>query len=398
MQFVRPFHRLGHRRRGLTAPAVAIALLVSMAGLALILDRLWLEAAQLELTTAAEATALAAARQLAADDRLIPNSDPAARLDAARTAAEAMAASNLVAGQPPSFSVSANDILFGNYSPQQDGSIVFDTEADDPQTVRITLHRSRSRNNPVALFIRQVTGVPFGNVVRQADGTVNNRIAGIRPVSNGTALILPLAILKVDPSGNRQDAWNVQIEQRRGTDNFRYDTASRKPVPGDDGIPEIAVRSLSRGGRPELCNLQVLDLGTGFDDSKLRRQFQAGVSAEDLQAYDGWLNLADGTAFASSADLLSNERDDLESLLGEPRICLLFTAVVPTGQSSQTETTCTDFVAVRVMAVNDEADGSCTVVLQPTVVATRCAVVTDAIVQPSTNPPNPYIFNLQLTN
>ncbi len=43
------------RRRGFTTPAVAIALLVVMAGLALVLDRLWLDTADLELTTAAEA-------------------------------------------------------------------------------------------------------------------------------------------------------------------------------------------------------------------------------------------------------------------------------------------------------------------------------------------------------
>lgn len=397
MQLVRSIPQRGAHRRGLTTPVVAIALMITLAGMALILDRIWLETAQLELTTAAEVTALAAARQLAADDRLVPNIDPVQRLDAARTAAEALAAGNLVAGQLPSFTVSGTDILFGNYTElQENGTIQFDTTVTDPLSVRITLHRSRSRNNPVALFVGQLTGIPFGNVVRQADATVNNHIAGIRPVAGGFAPGLPLAIWKNDPSGNRNDTWDVQIEQRKGSDNYRYDLASRKPVPGGDGIPEIAVRSLARGGRPELCNLQVLDIGTDFADAKLQRQFQSGWSDEDLQSLAGILTAA--ATFSSTPELVSKERDVLESLSGEPRICLIFTRAVPTGNQSYLQTTCVDFVAVRVMNVQDQTDGSCLVVLQPTVMATRSAVITTAVGQPPANPPNKYVYNLQLTN
>lgn len=399
MQLVRSIPQRGAHRRGLTTPVVAIALMITMAGMALILDRIWLETAQLELTTAAEATALAAARQLAADDRLVPKIDPAQRLDAARTAAEALAAGNLVAGRLPSFSVDGTDILFGNYTElQENGSIQFDTTVSDPLSVRITLHRSRFRNNPVALFVGQLTGIPFGNVVRQADATVNNHIAGIRPVSGGFAPGLPLAIWKNDPSGNRNDTWDVQIEQRKGSDNFRYDPSSRKPVAGSDGIPEISVCSLARGGRPELCNLQVLDIGTDFADAKLKRQFQSGWSDEDLQSLGGMLAVAGGATFTSTPDLVSQDRDALELLSGEPRICLLFTTAVPTGNQSYLQTTCVDFVAVRVMNVQDQTDGSCLIVLQPTVLATRSAVITTAVGQPPANPPNKYVYNLQLTN
>jgi hypothetical protein len=383
----------------LTTPVVALALMITLAGMALILDRIWLETAQLELTMAAEATALAAARQLAADDRLAPNLAPTQRLDAARTAAEALAAGNLVAGQIPSFSVSGTDILFGNYTEvQQNGSIQFDTAVTDPLSVRITLHRSRARNNPVALFVGDLTGVPFGNVVRQADATVNNHIAGVRPVTGGFAPGLPLAIWKNDPSGNRNDTWDVQIEQRKGPDNYRYDATSRKPAPGGDGIPEIIVRSLARGGRPELCNLQVLDIGTGFDDAKLLRQFQSGWSDVDLQSFDGMLTVVGGTTLTSTAQLPDKEADALETLSGEPRICMIFTTAVPSGNQGYLQTTCVDFVAVRVMDVEDQTDGSCMIILQPTVMATRCAVITTVLGQPPANSPNKYVYNLQLTN
>ena len=79
---------------------VAVAMIVVMSGMALILDRLWLDAADLELTAAAESAALAAGRELANDDllRLAPNH--AERLQAARDAAAWVASENRVAGHP----------------------------------------------------------------------------------------------------------------------------------------------------------------------------------------------------------------------------------------------------------------------------------------------------------
>lgn len=386
-------------RRGLTTPAVAIALLIAMAGLALIIDRAWLESAQLELTTAAESTALAAARQLAQDDRLIPGSLETQRLDAARTAAETVATTNPVAGQLPSFDPFSDDLLFGSYSqPQSDGSITFQTDVPDPNTVRITLYRSRARNNPVALFIGRLTGTPFGDVARQADAAVNNQIEGIRPVNGAYAPMMPLAIWQADPSGSRLDTWNVQIEQRRGTDNYSIDSSTQQPVNGGDGIPEMTIRSLARGGRPELCNMQIVDLGSGLEDAILERQFQSGISVDDLQNFGGVLSLSNSLALNSSAELRDSDRNAMDALLGQRRICLLYSTAAPNGRNQLLLTTCVGLAAIRVMAVQDQNDGSCIVTVQPTVIATRAALVSTGVGQSSTFPPNKYVYNLKLTN
>ncbi len=399
MRPLRHHHPGRARRQGLTTPVVVLALLITMTGLALILDRIWLETAQLELTTAAETTALAAARQLAQDDRLVPNLPEQQRRDAALTAAELAAGLNRVAGETPNFSFENDDLLFGRYSHASAGQpIVFQTDAADPNSVRVTLHRSRGRNNPVALFIGQLTGIPFGNVNRQADAAVNNQIEGIRPVHGAMAPALPLAVWKVDPAGKRTDTWDEQIEKRRGPDNYRYDSARKQPVRGEDGLPELTVRSLPRGGRPELCNVQVVDLGSGFDDEILQRQFLTGWTESDLDRWGGTLNPGAGLSLTGSPDLLHQERESLEALLGEPRICLLFSTAVPQGKSKRVLTTCVSLVAVRVMSVEDQPDGSCLLVLQPTVIATRSALVTAAVGQTSTAAPNKYIYNLQLTN
>ena len=64
----------------------------AMGAIALALDRAWIDIAQVELTTATDAAALAAARELACDDLLIPGSDVATRVSAARGAAIRVAA------------------------------------------------------------------------------------------------------------------------------------------------------------------------------------------------------------------------------------------------------------------------------------------------------------------
>lgn len=399
MQSLRQHRTTRNSRSGLTTPVVVLTLLVTMVGLAMILDRIWLETAQLELTTAAETTALAAARQLAQDDLLIPNTPEQQRLDAAITAAELTASLNRVAGQLPSFSPASNDILFGRYSQIEPGQpISYLTDVDNPNCVRVTLHRSRNRSNPVALFIGQLTGIPFGNVVRQADAAVHNNIEGIRPVHGGMAPILPLAIWKVDSSGNRSDTWDVQIENRKGPDNYRYDSNSHQPMSGSDGIPEITVRSLAKGGVPELCNMQIVDLGSRFDDQTMKRQFQSGISEDDLNSFGGILNPMPGISLTASPNLLVAERDILDALLGEPRIVLLFTTAIPAGSSGDVQITCVNFVAIRVMSLQDQSDGSCLMVLQPTVIATRSALYTAAVGQAPTGIANKYVYNLQITN
>ena len=55
------------RRRGSLVPAVAVALAVVGAFMAVVLDRLWIDAARMELLTAAEAAAHLAARCESAD-------------------------------------------------------------------------------------------------------------------------------------------------------------------------------------------------------------------------------------------------------------------------------------------------------------------------------------------
>lgn len=403
------------RRRGFTTPAVAIALLVVMAGLALVLDRLWLDTADLELTTAAEAAALAAASELANDDLLKLNAVPELRFERARAAAAWIASQNLVAGSPVVLNTDPEgDIRLGRLLLDTESDLVkFSETTENPTTAVVTAIRSRRTNNPVGLFVAGATGQSQGDVATRVEASIDNRISGVRAAKGTPVPALPIAIWWRDPSGVRPDTWENQIDNRLGADLYTYDPVSHAVSGGGDGIPEIVLRSQARGSQTTSANVLVVDVGAGLNDQTLQRQFTSGWTADDLGATDGEFNVSLATPMAlnASGELPHSDRESLDTLVGEPRICLLYSTAVPSGKGSLVQATCMQMVAIRIMAVRDQSDGSCEVVAQPCVIKTKTAMLllpspysTDSVIlgnptkSVTTSPGNPYIYKLQLTH
>lgn len=427
---------LTSRRRGFTTPAVAIALVAAMCGLALVLDRLWLDAADLELTTAAEAAALAAAGELATDDLLKPDADPEVRFDLARTAAGWIASQNAVAGAPVVIDTTAQgDVRLGRLVlDDQAGKVRFEETTVHPTTAVVTAMRTRRSSNPVGLFVSGATGLPYGDVVTRVEASIDNRVCGVRPEEGTPVPAYPLAIWWRDPAGLRMDTWETQIEARKGADQFGYDPVENRVYSGADGIPEITLRSSAGSGEQQVnSNLVVVDLGTRLNDAELSRQFTSGWTVDDLNGIGGEVCLTTGGSLPlnASAELKHADREALDTKIGEPRICLLYSSTTPSSDGRTVLATCIRLVAIRVLAVRDQTDGSCEIIAQPCVVKTKTAILdistpysTDSVVAVSpyagaagstsattttTNttsttsttvvvPGNPYLYKLQLTH
>jgi hypothetical protein len=416
--------RLRESRRGFTTPAVALALLVVMAGLALILDRLWLDAADLELTTAAESAALAAASELASDDLLRLTSDAEQRFDIARSAGAFIAGQNLVAGNPVVLNIDpAGDIRLGRLTLDAEaGKVRFDETTVQPTTAVVTAMRTRRSSNPVSLFVAGVTGQAAGDVVSRVEASVDNRVLAVRPADGVPVPALPLAIWWKDPAGQRLDTWQVQIEARKGQDQYGYDSVGHSVYAGSDGIPEMTLRSQGRG--TQSANLLVVDLGSGLNDLTLQRQFQTGLTVDDLEPLGGELPIRGSLTVKAFGEVRHTDREALELVIGEPRICLLYASATPSQSGELLDATCTQLVAIRVLAIKDQNDGSCEIVVQPCVIKTKTAVLdvptpystesvvpvlpgavtttppestSTATVTPTT-PGNPYIYKVLLTH
>lgn len=371
------FVRKTHRRLGLTTPAVAIALLAMLLGFALIIDRIWLETAKVELRTAAEAAALAAGRELASDDLLRPDAAVDERLNNARQSAAEIAAENFVCGSPLLLDAEPEgDIRIGYVANDRNG-IHFVESTGTTTSVVVRALRTRANNNPVAMIVAGATNLPFGDVATRAQATIRNDVVGLCPIEGSPIPALPVGIWEVDPSGDRDDTWDNQIESRNGTDKYSFDEITHSVVPGADGIPEMVLKSMRVGQDPAKANMLLLDLGTQVDDSEVTRQFKSGISVKDLENHDGMLWLGQGSTIDLTAtpDFDGAQLQAFEEMIGECRICFLYSKSVPKRQPPDVTATCTQIVAVRILAVNGTASGSCDVTVQPTVMTTRTAVL-----------------------
>lgn len=379
------------RRRGSLVPAVAFALLVVGGAMAVVLDRLWVDATRIELLTAAEAAALAGAAELADDSRLLDLLDESQRTEQARAAALLAAAGNTVAGQP--LSLGNSDIRIGRVVQDPAGKGVFLETVNNPTSVAVFASRQRIGSNPVSLFLRDATsaGPPEVDVVAEAG--ISNQVVGVAAISGASVPALPLAALESDPSGTQPETWANAIEQRGGGDRFRYDEQSGLVVAERDGLPELVLRSASASASPTesaQANVRRLDFGAGLRDDRCAVQVRNGLTPAHLADFGGELRLDAGPLSVrckSSIGVATHEA--CAAIIGQPRICFLFAAV-----AERTDTAAIPrLVAARIMSVRALDGERSEIVVQPCVVSTRTAMPGD-----TATAPNPYIYKLHLTH
>ena len=409
-------------------PALALALLVIMGAAALVIDRLALDVARHELRNAAEAAALAAARELAGDDRLRADFDPIALQMKARFAAARIANENVVAGQPLILDTSTDrDVRFGQLTTDADSGETLFTEIEgqqEPTTVAVNARRTSDRDTAVLLPFRMIYAPTDADVVAVAEASLDFHVRGLRPLDKSPIPTLPIAILSQSlqqhdsshekssqkdesqkhlgqASQTRQPvvaSWMRDIEQRHGTDRFGYDSATGTVTQTSDGIPEITLRTASRSGDPT-SNAFVLALAGDLTTDHLRRHIGEGWSADDLQPLGGEL-LFDGGSLTLTGlrgvdcNALASP---LRTVLGQSRVIFLYDREVGDARASAATLHITGMVAGRVMSVREISASECEIVLQPSVMATRSAVTAPSGSESGTLK-NKYIANLRLTN
>lgn len=368
--------------------------------MALVLDRLWLDAARSELQNTAEMVALAAAGRLADDERINTQSEPQLLTTSAREVAAAVAGNNRCAGIPVVLdSEPGGDLDFGKFDLNLDNGLnEFLATELFPTVVRCRIEKSRSVGNPVARLFAGLTGESGGDAIGQAEATLTNLIAGFRPFAGGPVPAFPMAIWERDPSDERDDTWEVQIAQGAGSDDWRFDSTLRQVVPGADGLPELVLIPMPPGGEPTDANFQLINVGNGLDDAHLVRQIESGWAVEDLVPFGGQIGLTNGPLqLECSAQAFPAGLDACSRMIGQKRIVALYETLQPTGNGLG-EITVTQFVAIRIMSVDGTPEAP-RITVQPTVVTTRTALPLMGVLasDASAELANPYIYKVSLT-
>ncbi|MBC7821519.1 MAG: hypothetical protein IAG10_31930 [Planctomycetaceae bacterium] len=419
--------RVASRRSGSLMPALALALLAVLGGAALVIDRLALDTAKSELRIAAESAALAAARELANDDRLRPDFDPAALQMKSRFAAARIAAQNIVAGEPVMLSTDvASDVRFGRLinDPVTGEPIFVEADDEEPNSVAVVARCTEARQSAVSLPFRTFYAPSDADVVAVAEASLNFQVTGLRSVDGSPIPTLPLAIL-AQPSAKKDSprktsadsrnrpgearvsndsqqptasSWMRDIEQRRGTDLFGYDVSTGEVTNEADGIPEITLRTAAHSSNSK-TNAFVVHLTGELSEDRLRRQISQGWSADDLESLGGELLFDRGPLTMTGLRGVDGNvlAQSLRKVLGQSRVVFLYDQTEDDPRSHVVSLQVTKMVAGRVMSVREISEDECEIVLQPAVLATRSAVTADDG-SDSGCEKNKYVANLRLTN
>jgi hypothetical protein len=171
--------------------------------------------------------------------------------------------------------------------------------------------------------------------------------------------------------------WDEQITRHRGPDAFHYNTTTKLPEKGADGICELRVNLADE----EVVRMAQVG-GSGDPLENAVRQVYRGMTFADLgqRSPAGQLLLNDGFPESNYVNLprLATPTDDsrrhelrtaLLNVLGQPRVWMLYSP----GESKGANLKVIGFVAARVMHCPTDSHEHA-VVLQPCMLITATAV------------------------
>jgi Flp pilus assembly protein TadG len=349
------------RRRGNIIVLSAIMMVMTAAFVAFAVDLGSLYVARCELQRAADAAALSAAWDLVDENELSRSTNVLSLQSAARTSAIEFASLNRVLGC--TVVVPATDVEVGYLSDPTDPNSTMSTiSTNSPNAVRVSVRRTTVQNGPISFGFARVLGIFSEDLEAEATAALLTNIAGFRaPGDGGNLGILPIAL--------DEQSWNVLLAGG-GTDNWKWDQLTQSVMNGSDGVKEI---NLYPQGTGSPGNRGTVDIGSNNNStSDLSRQINEGVTKADLDHHGGELKFDNSGKLYLNGDtgISAGIKDDLASIIGQPRTIPIFTQV--NGPGNNATYTIVKFVGVRVLEVKlTGSQSSKKVIIQPATMVAR---------------------------
>lgn len=254
----------------------------------------------------------------------------------------------------------ATDLKIGRYtwSPQS-SSFVLSWGATPANIIQTRLSRYDSRSNALDVVLRNFMGRDTVELSAVSNVLFSPATGFQAPTTSGQNLeILPFAL--------DIDTW-IAMENGVGTDDFSVNPVTDAVSAGSDGIKEVKIFPVGNNRNLPSGNRGTLRLGPNNNStSKLSRQIQEGLNANDWTFHPNGFSVADGPMNISGDPGVSAAiENDLIQILGQDRILPIFTSV--SGNGANATYAIVKFVGVKVVkadlrgALNHKA-----VLLQPT--------------------------------
>ena len=362
----RPTKRRNQRspRRGNIIVLSALMMVMTAAFVAFAVDLGSLYVARCELQRSADAAALSAAWDLVDENELSGTTSVLALETEARNTAIEFASLNKVWGSTPV--VPVTDVEIGYLSdPTDPTSTMAFASSNAPNAVRVCVRRTTVQNGPITFTFAKLLGIFSQELDADATAALLTNFAGFRaPGDGGNLGILPIAL--------DETTWNTLLAGG-GSDNWSWDPSTETVTSGSDGIKEV---DLYPQGNGSPGNRGTVDIGSNNNSTAvLSRQIASGVTPSDLAHHGGELKFDSSGKLYLNGDtgISAGIKDDLSSIIGQPRSIPIFTQVE--GPGNNATYTIVKFVGVRVLDVKlTGSQSSKCVMIQPATMVARGAI------------------------
>ncbi|MBX7166157.1 MAG: hypothetical protein K1X74_07390 [Pirellulales bacterium] len=360
--------RTKHRqsRRGAISVLMCFMMVLLLSVVALSIDLGYLFNARSELQRAADSAALAGAWELIPTDESF-STVPVSDFHAVRDEALMYASLNHVCRDPLSMdrneaNAATGELVIGELVDLAGGTMSF-LEPNSYNAVKVWLLRTAARNGRVPLFFARIFGKQGQDLEATATAALITQIDGFQTPGDAaeTLDLLPFAL--------DIQTWNGMLAGG-GTDNWTWDFENKSIKAGADGIREV---NLYPQGTGSPGNRGTVDIGPSNNSTNdIARQILHGVSAEDLEHFDGELRFDDNGELGLNGDtgISAGVKDELAAIKGQPRMIPIFKSVAGPGNNAQY--TIVQFAGIRIMEV--KLTGSMSgkkVIIQPAPVVSR---------------------------
>jgi Flp pilus assembly protein TadG len=369
------YHNVHSRRsrRGAIVVLAALMILVLLAMVAFAVDIGCLMVARSELKRTADAAALAAAWELIDEGALAGDTSIVQAMEKARISAKACAARNLVLNGSPNVNLNSDntpngEVVIGCIGDFSDPNASMQYEAlHDYNAVTVKICRSAKQNGKVPFFFARALGFTGLAVEAESTAAILKNIRGFKTPADGSNLpILPITV-----SENIWDDFIANSQQDTGQDDWTWGSLDQTVTFGSDGIKEINIYPQDQGAAG---NFGTVKIGTSNNStSTLGKQIQDGISSSDLALHGGELSLdSQGEmTLEGNPGISAGIKDDLASIVGEPRIIPIFRSV--SGDGNNAAFVIVKFVGIRIMEA-ELAGGEKRLIVQPANVLTKGAI------------------------
>lgn len=372
-----PRIRRALRGRKGAAAVITAALLPAFIGFAaLSTDTAIIAVARSEMSTAADAAALAGAWQLADEYRVRGATNLTSEIAAANSQAVALGTANMVIGAAPVVDSNASNqaggqILVGYLDPNNPSSTINSSSSATStfNSVQVNILRDASHGGPVPTVFAQIMGFKGTNISVSSTATaVPYSISGFRAVGSLNAGLLPIVLDSV--------TWqNMLAGAGYATDQYTYVPSSNTVVSGPDGIYESQLYPVSSGSPG---NWGTIEVGVSNNStSTLSSQIQYGITPSQLATFPNSTIQLDTTqsppsiTFSGNPGISAGIKSALSSIIGDPVVVPIYDEAGGNGSNAWYRVIA--FQPARILSVNFQGNPKY-VIIQPCLINDATAI------------------------